>query len=764
MKKISLSLLLVMVLVLSTMSGFVFADTPAETLYDLELLSGDGVSFNLDQQLKRQDAAAFIVKFLGRNNHVSFNQNVYSRNNFSDVNTNDWFAPYVGYLVEEGVISGYADGTFKPTEPVSEKAFLKMLLVAIGYEYEEDFDWNSVYKTAFESGVVEDLSYTVKTDDTYDYKRGQVVEALYNALDQRINGTNETPLRRLVRLNVVSKNKVEDLGYDLDESIDDEKSSKDVSEETPDGTYITDVKVLSNSAFEFFIKDQSKADVFEGNHVSINLYDDNEDRMLTKNMILDREEGKVTIEVYDDLVEEPYMVEVTLADLDSDDVVTLEKVFEGETIGFDDYFESAFKVDRIDVLSKKAIEVFFTHPVGEKAEASVYYRIKRNNTEFIEGNFKTLAVSSDTGHANSIKIWLLEDTLEENVEYSLILNGQVESAYTAYLNNADGQEVTFEGVEDEPSKLELDELQVVDDDYIRLVFNKALDPETALDPDNYSMDAVARYSGYYNSANDVQWAPTDRYLRNAVDVKFLNMDNEQEYELEINYIRDADGFSEIVNFEKPFLANYVEREDNKQTPRIRKVDVLNNQTLKVYFYDALGKGSEDAEVRLRGENVENVIWDPSDPDVLMVYLGTTFKHYETEDLRIVGNLYNQFGQEADEVVEKEDIDGTSKELDDLEITNAVFIAKNKIKVDLNRWVEGENSMNLDDYILRYEDEDNKNYEIDAEEVNFIDNRVIIVTFDEDLEGRDFRLFIKDMTDITSLRADDLYYRLDGYEE
>src|SRR6056297_272334 len=110
MKKISLSLLLVIVLVLSTMSGFVFANTPAETLYDLELLSGDGVSFNLDQQLKRQDAAAFIVKFLGRNNHVSFNRNVYSRNSFSDVNTNEWFAPYVGYLVEEGVISGYADG------------------------------------------------------------------------------------------------------------------------------------------------------------------------------------------------------------------------------------------------------------------------------------------------------------------------------------------------------------------------------------------------------------------------------------------------------------------------------------------------------------------------------------------------------------------------------------------------------------------------------------------------------------------------------
>jgi len=65
-------------LVFSLMSGFVFANTPAETLSDLKLLSGDGVSFNLEKQLKRQDATAFIVKFLGKNSHVNFNQNTYS--------------------------------------------------------------------------------------------------------------------------------------------------------------------------------------------------------------------------------------------------------------------------------------------------------------------------------------------------------------------------------------------------------------------------------------------------------------------------------------------------------------------------------------------------------------------------------------------------------------------------------------------------------------------------------------------------------------
>jgi hypothetical protein len=44
------------------------------------------------------------------------------------------FAGYIAYLSKEGVVSGYSDGTFRPADPLSGYAFMKMLLGALGYD------------------------------------------------------------------------------------------------------------------------------------------------------------------------------------------------------------------------------------------------------------------------------------------------------------------------------------------------------------------------------------------------------------------------------------------------------------------------------------------------------------------------------------------------------------------------------------------------------------------------------------------------------
>ena len=53
---------------------------------------------------------------------------------YSDVPTTNVFAGYIAYCQKEGIISGYADGTFKPSAPLTGYAFMKMLLGALGYE------------------------------------------------------------------------------------------------------------------------------------------------------------------------------------------------------------------------------------------------------------------------------------------------------------------------------------------------------------------------------------------------------------------------------------------------------------------------------------------------------------------------------------------------------------------------------------------------------------------------------------------------------
>ena len=53
---------------------------------------------------------------------------------YSDVPTTNTFAGYIAYCQKEDIISGYADGTFKPAATLTGYAFMKMLLGALGYD------------------------------------------------------------------------------------------------------------------------------------------------------------------------------------------------------------------------------------------------------------------------------------------------------------------------------------------------------------------------------------------------------------------------------------------------------------------------------------------------------------------------------------------------------------------------------------------------------------------------------------------------------
>ena len=53
---------------------------------------------------------------------------------YKDVPTTNNFAGYIAYCAKARIISGYADGTFRPAATLSGYAFMKMLLGALGYD------------------------------------------------------------------------------------------------------------------------------------------------------------------------------------------------------------------------------------------------------------------------------------------------------------------------------------------------------------------------------------------------------------------------------------------------------------------------------------------------------------------------------------------------------------------------------------------------------------------------------------------------------
>ena len=81
---------------------------------------------------------------------------------YKDVPTTNVFAGYIAYCAKEGIISGYADGTFRPAATLSGYAFMKMLLGALGYDATTEGyignNWSiNVAKRALNVGLDDDL-------------------------------------------------------------------------------------------------------------------------------------------------------------------------------------------------------------------------------------------------------------------------------------------------------------------------------------------------------------------------------------------------------------------------------------------------------------------------------------------------------------------------------------------------------------------------------------------------------------------------------
>ena len=143
MKKfLSLVLALVMTMSLVTISAGAKDFTDDEKItYDeaVAVISEIGVvdgyedgNFNPQGSLTRGAAAKIICNMiLGPTTAAELHADTAP---YKDVPTNHTFAGYIAYCAKEGIISGYADGTFRPAGTLTGYAFMKMLLGALGYD------------------------------------------------------------------------------------------------------------------------------------------------------------------------------------------------------------------------------------------------------------------------------------------------------------------------------------------------------------------------------------------------------------------------------------------------------------------------------------------------------------------------------------------------------------------------------------------------------------------------------------------------------
>ena len=123
---------------------------------DLTVLAGMGVIQGMDDgkfaptsTVTRAQMAAIVYRL--RTGDASADPEYKDKSNmyagygdFKDVNDTSWYAGYVGYCANAGIIIGDGDGNFRPNSPVTGYEALVMLLRAMGYDQPNEFtgkDW-----------------------------------------------------------------------------------------------------------------------------------------------------------------------------------------------------------------------------------------------------------------------------------------------------------------------------------------------------------------------------------------------------------------------------------------------------------------------------------------------------------------------------------------------------------------------------------------------------------------------------------------------
>lgn len=208
MKKRVLSALLAAALTLSLASpalAVTSRDDAAQVLAALDIMTGDGSgNLNLSAPVTRAE----FVKMLMAASPISVGDVTYV-SPYPDVPSSHWAAPYVEAAVAAGYVTGYLDGTFRPSNTITLAEGVTMALRLLGYS-SEDFSGSyptgqmSMYKTLdLDDGI------TIGQNDTM--TRQDAMYLFYNLLTVPSKTTGQPYLSSVLGYGLTADGEVDTL-------------------------------------------------------------------------------------------------------------------------------------------------------------------------------------------------------------------------------------------------------------------------------------------------------------------------------------------------------------------------------------------------------------------------------------------------------------------------------------------------------------------------------------------------------------------------
>lgn len=640
-------------------------DDKAKVLNTLGIMKGTGTSFNLEGKLKRKEAAAFIVRILGAEDKVLGNKPTYAYTTYEDVSPDEWYAPYVGYCDQEGIINGSTKSSFRPEDFVSEKEFLKMVLVALSFRYNIDFSWDSVYYTAYSKGVVKGSEYKTKVNDNKNYLRGNVADVLYEALKLSDQETNKPMVQRFIDKKVISKEQAILAGLMLDDV--------DTKIEKVMGEGEKDINVLFNEKVKDITLEQIK----------IYLTQDN-DTELEPVAISRNKDNSFTIKINDEQVfDAKYTIVISGVTDQYGNRMGASLFYEFKGYRPSELQSDFFMISKIEQVSNNILYVYFTQPINDNALQPNYYTLLKDNKVIVEGSATTMQINKLPSSDNGVSVYLKGYIFKEEDLFTWSISGNLTSAFGVQLNSGSGDSLLFESSIDENEAFELDDIETLNSNTIQLVFNKILNPVIAEQVFSYYLTTEDNYpiritkAEIKGNGDTVNLTTEDRLYEN------------DDYIIMINNITDATKQFAITEKEYEFECDL----DSVKSLKISDVNVIDANSITVDFNKALDydTATDVENYEIRGVTDDNYLEMP----IAAYYVKGTkeVKLFLPEDdgledkdkyeVKIVGILKDDLGNEHKRI-EDHEFRHNNRDIINTYIKEATIIGSDTILIEFNR--------------------------------------------------------------------------------
>ncbi|WP_024832589.1 S-layer homology domain-containing protein [Ruminiclostridium josui] len=707
-------------------------DEKATALNKISLLSGTNTGFNLDGYLTRAEATTFIVKLLGKAEYVNQEKDRLRVSHFPDVVQSAWYAPYVGYCSENGIIAGYPNGNFGPNDRLNEKAFLTMVLKAIGYS---EFTGTEVYTKAYETGLVTDSSYLEKTDVNNEYKRGDVVELLYHTLSINPNDSQVSVLKTLISNGAIK----------IDAAI--------LAGLLTEADKLEIAEIIPQSAMTLVVKFNKEIQKLTADDIKINTFG-NDNEVLNASIV--KQEGNtVTIKTALQVPQKNYFLRISNVS-DMDDNIKLPYV-EAAFPGYvqKEIISDFFKISSIKPVSKNSIIIYFTQPVNINAEDPTFYSIFDGDTEILKGSASTIAVKALDSQKNAVSLTLKGISLAPDKEYHIKVSGDLNSEYGVRLGEAEGDSGAFISINEDNVEFAVDKIYALNSKTIRIDFNKQVNPTRAQYIHNYGLTSQADYQIQITKA-----VVAPDVASNGKSVLLTingGLDSTQEYKLMIFDLNDISRQQSITERLYSFSGKYTD----SGVLNVTDVKVIDTGTLDVYFNRELDSESASINNNYTFIGITNTMYssipvkayfDSQQPKKVRLFLGndSQFKYRDSYKLVVQASLKDYMGNPVGTLIYVSFPCNTELKAVKPNISSAIIIAKDAVKLTFSREIslETPNILNSN-YVLEYSDGINTVKKIPTS-VNYINATTMILKFDKlDFNNR-YTIRFTSLKDISGL--------------